>query len=134
MNTEDAFALKGIKYIVLAAVAVLIVIALSFIPRREDNHDTWLVEVKVLEKVIAEMDGEQVYLLKTEDREGREALYEINQEALNERLKVEGMYGEFKSGKYYKFRAAGKERYDSHYPVVCGAVSLIEGFSETPES
>ena len=50
--------------------AVLIVIALSFIPRREDNHDTWLVEVKVLEKVIAEMDGEQekeenaVYLLK----------------------------------------------------------------------
>ena len=88
MNTEDAFALKGIKYIVLAAVAVLIVIALSFIPRREDNHDTWLVEVKVLEKVIAEMDGEQVYLLKTEDREGREALYEINQEALDRKSVV----------------------------------------------
>ena len=87
-----------------------------------------------VQKALREMDGEQVYLLKTEDREGREALYEINQEALNERLKVEGVYGEFKSGKYYKFRVAGKERYDSHYPVVCGAVSLIEGFSETPES
>ena len=134
MNTEDAFALKGIKYIALAVAGAALVIALSFIPRREENRDTWLVEVQVLEKVIAEMDGEQVYLLRTESREGQEALYEINQGALNERLTVEGVYEEIKDKKYYKFRVAGKEKYDSHYPVVCGAVSLIEGFSEAPES
>lgn len=120
----------GIKYILLGVILILLVAVLSVMPRREDNHDTWLVEVKIIEKVITEMDGEQVYLMRTQDQNGSEAIYEINQKALNERLEVEGVYEEIKEEKVYQFRVAEKDKYNSHYPVVCGAVSRVEGFSQ----
>lgn len=130
MNTEGEAIIKGAKYIVLAAVIFVIAAILSFVPRREEKHDTWQVEVKVLEKAVVQMEGTQVYLLRTEDRDGNEALYEINEKALNERLGEEDVFQEIQEEKHYKFRVAKKESYDSHYPVVCGAVSLIEGFSQ----
>lgn len=131
MNQEGDFLNNGIKYILLAAAVVLIIAILSIIPRREDNHDTWLVEVDVIEKVITEMDGEDVYLLRTADRNGEEAIYEINQNAIRDTLTVEGVYEEIKTDHVYQFRVAPKDKYDSHYPAVCGAVSRIDGFIET---
>ena len=71
MNTEGEAIIKGAKYIVLAAVIFVIAAALSFVPRRGENHDTWQVEVKVLEKVVVEIEEAEVYLLRTEDRDGR---------------------------------------------------------------
>ncbi len=130
MNRESEFIRGMMKYVVLAAALVVIVGVLAIIPRREDKRDNWMVEVRVIEKVISEMDGEQVYLIRTEDKDGREAIYEINEKALNERLEVDGVFQEIKEEKYYKFKMADRDEYDSHYPVVCGAVSLIEGFSE----
>lgn len=131
MNTEGGFIKSGMKYILLGVVLILVVAVLSVIPRREEIHnDTWMVEIKVVEKAVSQIDGEDVYVIRTEDRDGREAIYEINKKALNERLEVEGVYNEIKEGKYYKFKMADREEYDSHYPVICGAVSLIEGFSE----
>ncbi|MCI8517482.1 MAG: hypothetical protein HFG75_11565 [Hungatella sp.] len=130
MNTEGEAIIKGAKYIVLAAVIFVIAAALSFVPRRGENHDTWQVEVKVLEKVVVEIEEAEVYLLRTEDRDGNEALYEINKKALNERLSEEDVFQEIKEEKHYKFRVAEKETYGSHYPTVCGAVSLIDGFSQ----
>ena len=118
-----------IKYAILAVVLMVIAGIMSTLPRREDNHDTWLVEVEVMEKVVAEMDGEQVYLIRTQNRNGEEAIYEINQQALNKTLNVEGVFEEIKEEKIYQFRVAEKNKYDSHYPVVCGAVSLVDGFS-----
>lgn len=130
MNRKGEF-MKGIvKYIALAAVMAVIAVVLSFVPRRDEKHDNWMVEVQVTEKLVTEIDGEQLYLIRSEDKEGREAIYEINAKALNERLSVEGVYNEIKAEKYYKFKMADRDEYDSHYPVICGAVSLIEGFSE----
>ena len=85
-----------IKYAILAVVLMVIAGIMSTLPRREDNHDTWLVEVEVMEKVVAEMDGEQVYLIRTQNRNGEEAIYEINQQALNKTLNVEGVFEEIK--------------------------------------
>ena len=129
MNQEGDFIKNGIKYILLAAAVVLMIALLSVIPRREDRHDTWLVEVNIIEKVITEMDGKQVYLLRTEDRNGEEAIYEINQNAIHDTLTIEGVYDEIKTDHVYQFRVAPKDTYDGHYPAVCGAVSRIAGFT-----
>ena len=77
-----------------------------------------------------EMDGKQVYLLRTEDRNGEEAIYEINQNAIHDTLTIEGVYDEIKTDHVYQFRVAPKDTYDGHYPAVCGAVSRIDGFTE----
>ena len=130
MNRESEFFKGMIKYALLAAALVAVAAVLAVIPRREEKRDNWMVEVRIIEKVISEMDGEQVYLIRTEDKEGREAIYEINKSALNERLEVESVYQEIKEDKYHKFKMADRDEYDSHYPVICGAVSLIEGFSQ----
>ena len=127
MNAEGGFFKAGMKYILAGVALILIVVVISVIPRREDSHDdTWMVEIRVVEKAISQIGGEDVYVIRAEDREGREAIYEINKKALNERLEVEGVYNEIKEGKYYKFKMADRDEYDSHYPVVCGAVSLID--------
>lgn len=130
MDREREF-IKGIgKYMVLAAALVVIAALLALVPRRDEKRDNWMVEVKVIEKAVSQMDGESVYLIRTEDKDGREAIYEINKKALNERLEVESVFQEIKEEKYYKFKMADRDEYDTHYPVVCGAVSLIEGFSD----
>lgn len=130
MDRESEFIKGMMKYMLLGIALALIAAVLALVPRREEKRDNWMVEVQVIEKVISEMDGEQVYLIRTADKDGREAIYEINEKALNERLEVESVYQEIKEEKYYKFKMADRDEYDSHYPVVCGAVSLIEGFSE----
>ena len=130
MNREGEFVKGIVKYIALAAVLAVIVVVLSFVPRRDEKHDNWMVEVHVTEKFVTEIDGEQLYLIRSEDKDGIEAIYEINEKALNERLGVESVYNEIREGKYYKFKMADRDEYGSHYPVICGAVSLIEGFSE----
>ncbi len=131
MNAEGGFIKSGMKYILGGVALIVIVAVLSVIPRRDaPRDDTWMVEIQVVEKAVSQIDGKDVYVIRTEDRDGREAIYEINKKALNERLEVEGVYNEIKEGKYYKFKMADRSEYDSHYPVICGAVSLIEGFSE----
>lgn len=130
MNREREL-IKGIvKYIVVAVALLVIVAVLALVPRRDEKSDNWMVEVRVMEKAVSEMDGESVYLIRTVDKDGREAIYEINKKALNERLEVESVFQEIKEEKYYKFKMADRDEYGTHYPVVCGAVSLIEGFSK----
>lgn len=130
MNRENGFFTDGTRFIILGIFMIFFIGMLMIIPRREENHDTWLVEVHIVGKEIVEIDEEAVYLLYTEDNIGNESIYEMTQKTLNERLKVENAYKEIKKGKYYQFRVAAAEDYDCHYPCVCGAATLINGFSE----
>ena len=134
MNRDGGFFTDGTRYIILGIFLVLFIGMMMIIPRREDNHDTRLVEVYNAGKEIVEIDEKAVYLLHTEDSIGNEAIYEITQNTLNERLKVENVYKEIRKGKYYQFRIADAVDYGCYYPCVCGAATLIDGFSkETDE-
>lgn len=130
MDRDGGFFTDGTRYIMLGIFLIFFIGMMMVIPRREDNHDTWLVEVYIVGKEIVEMDEEAVYLLYTEDSIGNEAVYEMTQKTLNERLKVENAYKEIKKGKYYRLRVAAAEDYGCHYPCVSGAATLIDGFPE----
>ncbi len=91
-----------------------------------------MVEVVIVEKEISEMDGKEIYLIHGEDRNGVQKTFQITNAALSERFEESKVFKEIKTGKYYKFKVADEETYESYYPSICGAVKLIKGFS--PES
>lgn len=131
---EEAFNkkihLNGIKYILIGAAALLLLCVIAVFPKSEARYESWTVEARIVEKMITEMDGETVYLLRTEDRNGQEALYELHQKSVSKTLGAEKAYQELKDGKVYQFRVMPKEVYKSHYPAIRGAVSCPGGFSE----
>lgn len=130
MNGDGGFFTDGTRYIMLGILLILFMGMIMVIPRREERHDTELVEAHVIGKEIVEIDEEAVYLIHTEDRYGKETTYEIAESAINERLKIENVYKEIKKGKYYRFRIGEAEHYECHYSCICGAATLIDGFTE----
>lgn len=130
MNGDGGFFTDGTRYIVLGILLILFMGLIMVIPRREERHDTELVEVHVVGKEIVEIDEKAVYLIHTEDRYGVQAIYEIAESALNERFKIENVYKEIKKEKYYRFRVGEADHYGCYYPCICGAATLIDGFTE----
>lgn len=117
------------KFVLLGAAFILCIIVMLSIPRERAEYDTWSVEIQVVEKEIAEIRGDEIYLIHTEDRDGKQAVFEITAEAIGDHFTEKGVYDEIKTGKYYKLKISDPEVYDSYYPAICGAVKLIEGFS-----
>lgn len=58
MNRDGGFFTDGTRYIILGIFLVLFIGMMMIIPRREDNHDTRLVEVYIAGKEIVEIDVE----------------------------------------------------------------------------
>ena len=72
----------------------------------------------------------EVQVLHCMKQDGQEEIFEIANEAIGERFEESIVYRQIKSKKYYNFRVAEAEEFDSHYPCICGAVTLIDGFTE----
>ena len=85
------------------------------------------------EKEVVEEDGETLYLLHTEDSIGNKATYQIVQGALNERMTAEDVHKQIRRGRYYRLKLTDGEQYGCDYPVICGAATLIDGFTEETE-
>lgn len=132
MNRERTTAIDVARYIFFGAVTVLVIVLMFQIPVK--NYDRYYVEIRVVKKEIREVNGEDVYLLHCEDRDRNSVIYEIAKEAIGERFEEDEVYKTIRTGKYYKFRVAKIEEFDSHYPCICGAVKLIDGFSEETEA
>lgn len=120
------------KYLLLAAAVAALLLFLFLHPRQGTDYERDMVEVVIVEKEISEIDGKEIYLIHGEDRNGVQKTFQITDAALNERFEESEVYQEIKTGKYYKFKVADEETFESYYPSICGAVKLIEGFS--PES
>ena len=119
------------KAIGLGIGAVVIAALLMWNPFRGfKRYDRRFVEVQVVGKEIMQIDGEDVYVLHCMKQDGQEEIFEIANEAIGERFEESIVYRQIKSKKYYNFRVAEAEEFDSHYPCICGAVTLIDGFTE----
>lgn len=128
---KDTFA-KIIWDVIGGLIIIGILIFLAFQPRKNNDHDMRYVEIQVQKKEITEIDDEAVYLIHTTDRYGNTETFQITNLSLPERFEEDQVYKEIKTGKYYKLRIAESQEYGSHYPSICGAVTLIDGFP--PES
>lgn len=120
------------EYVLLGAVVFIIISLFMLNPRKPVAYENEYVEVVIAKKEIVQMDGDDVYLLRAEDRYGQQHTYEINKAAIGN-FEEEEVYQEIKTGKYYKLRIADAQEYDGHYPCICGAVKLIDGFSPEEE-
>ena len=134
MNKEHNLIASNIGNIIGMVIIICILAFMIFHPRKDNQYDMRYVEILVVEKEIAEIDDEAVYLIHTKDRNGNPETFEITNAALGERFEESSVYKEIKSGKYYKFRIADQETYESYYPSICGAVTLIDGFPPLEES
>ncbi len=132
MNRQHDDPIERWKFLLLSIAVVAVLLFLFLHPRQGTDYDRELVEVVIIEKEISEMNGREIYLIHGEDRYGTQKTFQITNAALNERFEESKVYQEIKTGKYYKFKVADEETYESYYPSICGAVKLIEGFS--PES
>ncbi|MCI8659197.1 MAG: hypothetical protein HFG54_02960 [Lachnospiraceae bacterium] len=131
MNWEHKIDMDMVRYIVLGIAVILILAILMFNPGwKITRYDRESIEVQVVEKEIRETDGQTLYLLYCQEEDGKESIFEINQDAIGERFNPADVYKQLRKEKYYKFRVAQKEEFDSQYPCICGAVKLIDGFSE----
>lgn len=92
-----------------------------------------MVEMLVTDKEVIEIDGEKIYLLQCEDRDGTKYTYEIADEAMKENFDEKVVFHQIRRGKHYQFKVGEAEEFGAHYPCVCGAARLIEGFSEEKE-
>ncbi len=132
MNQAENPIIKNIGNIIGVAVLLCIFVFMLSHPRRENEYDMRYVEILVTQKEITEMDDVAVYLIHTEDPDKNQEIFEITNAALGERFEESEVYKQIKPGKYYKLRIAEPEAYESHYPSICGAVTLIDGF--TPDA
>ena len=127
---NGGFITDGTRYIILGIVFVLLLGAVMMLPGRKKNYDTWMVEVRIIKKEVVEVDGEEIYLLHTEDSAGKEAIYQITQDALpGNDLDAENAHKEIRRRGYYRLKLTDGEKYGCDYPCVCGAATLIDGFS-----
>ena len=130
------FLTKGTKYILIGILAVILIGIGSMLPKinwklpKRRSHEITLVEAYVARKEITQIDGQDVYLLHTEDRDGNEIIYEISQEALGDRFDAKEVYMQIRKGKHYQFAVGNAEDYGCHYSYISGAATLIDGFTE----
>lgn len=135
MNWEQKIDMDAVRYIVLGVALIIILAVLMFEPGwKITRYDRESVEVQVVEKEITQKNGQELYLLYCQEADGKEDIFEINQDAIGERFNPADVYKQIRKEKYYKFRVAVKEEFGSHYPCICGAVKLIDGFTETEEA
>lgn len=134
MNWEHKMDMDAVRYIVLGISVIIILAILMFNPLEITRYDRQSIEVQVIKKEIAEADGDEIYLLHCQEQDGKQDVFEINAKSIGERFERADVYRQIKTEKYYKFRVAQKEEFDSRYPSICGAVKLIDGFSETTEA
>ena len=132
MDRKNYMAIDIWKYFLLVVIVGALLLLLYLHPRQGTDYDREMVEVVIVEKEISEMDGKEIYLIHGEDRNGVQKTFQITNAALSERFEESKVFKEIKTGKYYKFKVADEETYESYYPSICGAVKLIKGFS--PES
>ncbi|MCI9534730.1 MAG: hypothetical protein HFG53_07955 [Lachnospiraceae bacterium] len=119
------------KAIALGIGAVVVAAFLMWNPFRGfKRYEQRFVEVQVVKKEIMNIEGEDVYLLHCLKQDGQEEIFEIANEAIGERFEESIVYKQIKAKKYYNFRVADREQFNSYYPCVCGAVTLIEGFTD----
>ena len=137
MDRKNYMVIDIWKYFLLVVIVGALLLLLYLHPRQGTDYDREMVEaaekllgVWVVE--ISEMDGKEIYLIHGEDRNGVQKTFQITNAALSERFEESKVFKEIKTGKYYKFKVADEETYESYYPSICGAVKLIKGFS--PES
>ncbi len=127
------FLTKGTKYILMGILVVLLIGVISMLPKLpkpKQRTETQMVEVYLARKEIVQIDGEDVYLLHTEDRDGNEVTYEVSQNALGDRFDAKEVYMQIAKKKYYQLWVGKPEDYDCHYPYISGAATIIDGFSE----
>lgn len=132
MNEESrtAIDMNALKYFLMGVALILILALVMFNPIKIVRYDREPVEVQVVKKEIIEQDGEKLYLLHCVKADGEQETLELHKESIGERFEQDVVYKQIKTGKYYNFRVAMKEEFKSHYRTVCGAVKLINGFSE----
>ena len=130
MNWEQKMAADAVRYMVLGVVVVALLAIILIHPIEVPKYDRWFVEVHVVKKEVTEIEGETVYLLHCEEKDGKEDIFEIADEAIGERFEESDVFRQIKTGKYYKFRIGKAEDFGRYYPCVSGAVKLIDGFSE----
>lgn len=131
MNKTGSTIAGNIGNIIGVAVILCILVFMISHPRQDNQYDMRYVEIQVTQKEITEINDEAVYLIHTESRDGTAETFEITNAALGEHFEESEVYKEIKTGKYYKLRIAEPEAYESYYPSICGAVTLINGFTET---
>lgn len=130
MNGNGEFLTDGTRYIVIGICFILVIGLLMMIPKDIKKDEFWRVEVHILKKEVLETDEGPVYLLHTEDCIGNKATYQVVQEALDSQMKAEDVHKVIRRGKYYMLKLEDGEQYGCSYPVICGAATLIDGFSE----
>lgn len=134
METEGKSFLDGARFILGAIFIILIVGLTMMMPKGRDRYETWEKEVYIVSKESPVVNGETIYLLHGEDRDGWEMIYEITQGALSEQIMAKNAYKEIRKGKHYRFVVEDGEKYGSNYPCVLGAERLINGFSKQKTS
>jgi hypothetical protein len=130
MGGRGGFFTDGTRYIISGICFILFIAVVMIIPKDLKRDETWRVEAHIVKKEVAQTDSGAVYLLHTEDSEGNEATYQIVQEALNERMTAEDVHKQIRRGRYYRLKLTDGEPYGCDYPVICGAATLIDGFTE----
>lgn len=130
MNRDGGFFTDGTRYIILGILFILFIGLVMMIPKGKGKSEEWLVEAHVIKKETVKKDGEEIYLLHTEDRDGNENVYQITQDALKGQIEAEDALKEIRRGKYYRFKVVDGEEYGCDYPCVRGAATLIDGFSQ----
>ena len=123
MNRNGGLFTDGTRYIIYGICFILFIGVMMMIPKDLKREETWRVEAH----------GETLYLLHTEDSIGNKATYQIVQGALNERMTAEDVHKQIRRGRYYRLKLTDGEQYGCDYPVICGAATLIDGFTEETE-
>lgn len=127
---EGIFLTKGTKYILMGILVVVLIGIVSMMPRPKPRIETTAIEAYVAHKEIVQIDGQDVYLLHTEDRDGNQVTYEVSQIALGDRFDAKEVYMQIRRGKHYQFVVGKAEDYGCHYPYISGAATLIDGFTQ----
>ena len=121
------------KFIAIGVFAVILVVLYIYKPWAGKQYEQYMVEMLVTDKEVIEIDGEKIYLLQCEDRDGTKYTYEIADEAMKENFDEKVVFHQIRRGKHYQFKVGEAEEFGAHYPCVCGAARLIEGFSQEKE-
>ncbi|NBH73613.1 hypothetical protein D3Z51_16700 [Clostridiaceae bacterium] len=129
MNGEQKIDVEAFKYILIGIVMVAVLAFFVIHPIKVIRYDREPVEVQVVGKEIADMDGGKQYLLHCMKADGEQETLELHEKSIGERFERETVYKQIRKGKYYKFNVAMKEEFGSHYRTVCGAVKLINGYT-----
>lgn len=134
MNRGGEVFSDGTRYIVWGIVFVLLIGVAMMIPKEIKRDETWRVEAHIVKKEVVDTDEGPVYLLHAEDSIGNKATYQVVQGALNDRMKAEDVHKQIRRGRYYRLKLTDGAQFGCSYPVICGAATLIDGFTEETET